>query len=1015
MPPPFPVDTAACACSHPDRVAALRRYGILDTPPEPVFDDIARLACGVFAVPMAAINFVTADRQWLKSRVGLGDQEFPLDPGICPHAMVEGDLLVIPDVAEDARFAGGPLVRGPLGIRFYAGAVLRTPEGHPIGTLCVLDRAPRALSAAEADHLRILAGQIMTHLELRRSEAEARAAEAQAKVSEAAAKAAESRAGAALAKARDGEARFRTVFEQATIGMVTFQADGTIVDINDALCRILARPRADLVGSHSSRITHPDDRAPTADAVRRLVSGSDPTVMFDKRYLRPDGQVVYARVGISALRVDGGEPTGFIGLVEDVTERRQSEQRRQEDSARLERQARILDTVLSFTPDFAYIFDREARFLYANRELLRVWAKTLDEIVGKTCLELGYPAWHAEMHAREIAQVIATRRPIRGEVPFTGGSGISGIYDYIFTPVFGPDGEVEVIAGTTRDVTAHRAAARERERLIELHRLALDCANMGWWSMDPSTGRMDCDERFRRIFGLGGGPVTFEATAAMIHADDVAGVRSAVEAALGGGGERPFVVEYRLRRPDGAVRWISTKGRVYRAETSTSGGSDVPVSFVGTVADVTDERQLIESNRLLLDSERAARSDAERASRTKDEFLATLSHELRTPLNAILGWTQILRSEHLAGQRADRADATPAGRAHVSADDLGEGLATIERNARAQVQIIEDLLDMSRIISGKVRLDVRRLDLSGVVGAAIETIRPSANAKGIRLSATMDPLESAISGDANRLQQVFWNVLSNAVKFTPRDGQIRVALRRVESQLEVSVTDTGEGIAAEFLPYVFGRFRQADASTTRRHGGLGLGLAIVKELVELHGGTIAIHSDGVGKGTTVRVRLPLSAAREAHGPSQPRGNAGPGAEGGPMARAELDGVTVLVVDDEPDARSLLRRVLQSCDAHVLCAASATEALDALLRHRPSILLADIGMPGEDGLSLISRVRALPAEKGGQIPAVALTAYARPEDRLRSLRAGFQKHMVKPVETSELIAVVADLTRSHPRG
>jgi signal transduction histidine kinase/ActR/RegA family two-component response regulator len=397
----------------------------------------------------------------------------------------------------------------------------------------------------------------------------------------------------------------------------------------------------------------------------------------------------------------------------------------------------------------------------------------------------------------------------------------------------------------------------------------------------------------------------------------------------------------------------------------------------------------------LLDSERAARSEAERASRTKDEFLATLSHELRTPLNAVLGWSQLLR----------RSANLP--------DDVANGLVVIERNARSQAQIIEDLLDMSSIISGKVRLEVQRLDLASVIEATVETVRPAAQTKGIRLHVVVDPLAGPVRGDPNRLQQVLWNLLTNAVKFTPQGGRVGVALARINSHLEIEVTDNGEGIEPKFLPHIFDRFRQADASTARRHGGLGLGLSIVKQLIELHGGAIIAHSAGLGMGSTFRITLPLMAissdpletassaqhsARSIDAPPPPA-----------LGHINLTGVSVLVVDDECDARTLIQRFLQECDANVFTAASAVEAMHVLLHESPTVLVSDIGMPGEDGYELIRRVRSL-KDANARIPAVALTAYARVEDRVRAVQAGYQLHLSKPVKPIELIAMIESLAK-----
>jgi hypothetical protein len=411
--------------------------------------------------------------------------------------------------------------------------------------------------------------------------------------------------------------------------------------------------------------------------------------------------------------------------------------------------------------------------------------------------------------------------------------------------------------------------------------------------------------------------------------------------------------------------------------------------------DITDKRRIEAEREHLLQSERAARGEAERSSRMKDEFLATLGHELRTPLNAILGWAQVLRNTN--GVNAE----------------LAEGLKVIERNARAQAQIIEDLLDMSSIISGKVRLEMKRVDLGSVVEASVKAVRPAAETKSIALDVHLDPKAGAVGGDPNRLQQVFWNLLTNAVKFTPNGGRVSVTLARANSHLEVSVADSGEGIDAAFLPHVFERFRQADATSARRHGGLGLGLSIVKQLVELHGGQVSAVSEGSGKGSKFTVALPAMAPKAyAASTVDPRERpTRPLADdfSGSNWHANLAGVKVLVVDDEPDARSLIERLLEECDATVTTAASASEALEAVARDKPDLVLSDIGMPHEDGYALIRRIRKLEGASA-KIPAIALTAYARAEDRAKALQAGYQMHLAKPVEPIKLVTVVANLVK-----
>ncbi|MDQ6619771.1 MAG: ATP-binding protein [Pseudomonadota bacterium] len=392
----------------------------------------------------------------------------------------------------------------------------------------------------------------------------------------------------------------------------------------------------------------------------------------------------------------------------------------------------------------------------------------------------------------------------------------------------------------------------------------------------------------------------------------------------------------------------------------------------------------------LLQSERMARAEAERMSEMKDEFLATLSHELRTPLSSILGWSYVLR------------------RGVQDPEELQRGVEAIERNARVQTQLIEDLLDMSRINSGKLRLDVQPVQPISFVEAALETVRPAADAKGIRIDSALDPKAGPIAGDPGRLQQVVWNLLSNAIKFTPKEGKVQVVLERVDSHIEIAIADTGIGIDPDFLPHVFERFRQADGSSTRQHGGLGLGLAIVKHLVELHGGTVDVYSAGDGRGATFRVLLPLLVVHRSTFPA-PREHPAAARPGmAEFARVDLSGVKVLVVDDEPDARELIRRVLSDCGAEVNVAASGDDALALIPQQRPHVLVSDIGMPGMDGYDLLRKVRMLGIANGGKVPAIALTAFARSEDRTRALHAGFLVHVSKPVEPAELVATVASV-------
>ena len=403
-----------------------------------------------------------------------------------------------------------------------------------------------------------------------------------------------------------------------------------------------------------------------------------------------------------------------------------------------------------------------------------------------------------------------------------------------------------------------------------------------------------------------------------------------------------------------------------------------------------DVRDYLAAEQRAKDELKQAIQRAEEANSLKDEFLATVSHELRTPLMAVLGWSHLLRSNNLdeAGQR--------------------RAVETIERNARAQQQLIEDLLDVSRIITGKLRLDVRPVAPASFIDAAVESVRPAADAKEIQLEILSDPNIGSISGDAGRLQQVVWNLLSNAIKFTPRGGRAELKLQRTSSHVEISVSDSGQGIRKDFLPYVFERFRQADMKTTRAHGGLGLGLAIVRQLVELHGGTVGVMSEGEGKGATFIVKLPVLPVNQ-NAPVTDQRNPSDSEAAASASATDLAGLKVLVVDDEADTCELLRSLLSKCGAEVSAARSASEAFRLFKLVHPDVMVSDIGMPFEDGYELIRKVRSLPELNGGKVPAVALTAYARPEDRMKALRAGYQMHVAKPIQLDELVSIVASLT------
>jgi len=414
------------------------------------------------------------------------------------------------------------------------------------------------------------------------------------------------------------------------------------------------------------------------------------------------------------------------------------------------------------------------------------------------------------------------------------------------------------------------------------------------------------------------------------------------------------------------------------------------VSVLSLVLDVTARKLAEEERSALLVRERDARRHAEEADRLKDEFLATLSHELRTPLTSILGWASMIRNDE------------------VEPTSVARAIETIERNARSQARLIDDLLDVSRIITGNLRLELQPLNLAPIVEAAVDALRPTAGAKGIELQAELEPITFLVRGDANRLRQVIWNLLSNAIKFTQRGGSVRIKLNGAESSVRITVIDTGEGISSEFLPYVFDRFRQAEGSISRKQGGLGLGLAVVRHLVELHGGGVSAESAGFNKGSTFTVDLPMAAERRDPARAEERRKEVERRRNLGGNKVRLDGVHVMLVEDDDDSRKLLGTMLKQHGADVTAAASVADALTLFAEKVPDVLVSDIGMPEQDGYELLRKIRALPVDKGGLTPAIALTGYATRKDRERSLSAGFHDHIAKPIEQRQLVTAIAGL-------
>ncbi|RYG75145.1 PAS domain S-box protein [bacterium] len=770
-----------------------------------------------------------------------------------------------------------------------------------------------------------------------------------------------------------------TLIESANDAIISKNLDGIITSWNKGAERLFGYNATEAVGKHVSLLI-PLDRLDEETAIITRVRAGEPVEHFETVRRRKDGKLIDISLNVSPIHGLDGQILGASKIAREITDLKVAEQRLEVSE---EKYRTLFDSIDEGFCVIEMIFDEfgkatDYRFLEVNPAFERqtgfvqAQGKTMRQIIPN----------HDDSWFEIYGEVATKGEPTRFE---NYAKEIDRWFDlYAFRVGEPHENKVAVIFV---DITSRKKSKEEGEKLLE--QLAAERAKLEYL-FDKAPAFVATLQGPDHVFEL-----TNPAYRQLIGHRDVVG-KNVLEALpeISGQGFKELLDKVYLSgeaftgrevpiqlqtEPDGSPeqRFLNF---VYQPTFETNG--EVSGIFVHGI-DITDQVQ--------------SRREAEIANRTKDEFLATLSHELRTPLNAVLGWSRLLSDESLDDEERVRA-----------AD-------AIQRNAQLQAQLIEDILDVSRIVSGKLRLETRPTELSTVVEAAVESVLPAAQAKGIRLQRVLDSGTSLVSGDPNRLQQVVWNLLSNAIKFTPKGGRVQIRLERVNSHIEIVVTDSGIGIPEDVLPYVFERFRQADSTSTRNYGGLGLGLAIVRHLVEMHGGTVTAESDGDSNGSTFTVELPIIALRSVdviteNSPEREHPTAH--RQVSFECLPELEGLHVLVVDDEDDARQLVTTVLQKCGTRVTSVGSAAEAFEALQKLRPDVLISDLGMPGEDGYSLIKKVRALPPYEGGQTPAAALTAYARVEDRMKVLRAGFQIHLPKPVEPAELVAVVANLAGRH---
>jgi len=642
--------------------------------------------------------------------------------------------------------------------------------------------------------------------------------------------------------------------------------------------------------------------------------------------------------------------------------------------------------------DYAiFMLDPQGYVLTWNTGARRIKGYAANEIIGRH-FSTFYPPEALRRHLPEHElQMAGTEGRFEDEGWRVRKDGTRFWANVVITALRDDTGALRGFAKVTRDLTQrreHEEALRQSEERFRL--LVEGVSDYAIFMLDPNGYVMTWNGGAERIKGYRADEIIGQHFSKFYPADAIESAWPDHELQVATESGRFVEDGWRVRK-DGTRFWANVTITALRDRNGRLQG------FAKLTRDLSERKraEAMEAHGAqreeLLEAERSARIVAQRAARMKDEFLATLSHELRTPLNSILGWTQLLRRQ-----------ATP------KPEDFQRAMEVIERNTRAQAKLIEDLLDLSRIMSGRIRLDVQETAIVDVVRGAIESAEPIAQAKGVRLEGILDPRGGTVSGDPGRLQQIVWNLLSNAIKFTPKGGKVQVLLQRIDSHIEINVSDTGIGIPASFLPYVFDRFSQKDSSTTRTQGGLGLGLAISKQLVELHGGSLRATSPGEGQGSTFVVDLPLKILQaEAASPDRIHPTHPVPEEQSTLPR--LGGIHALVVDDEADARDLIQRVLLDQGATVSAAQSGAEALRIIETSNPDILISDIGMPEMDGYQLMRRIRASERE-GEHIPAVALTAFARAEDRKRALLAGYQSHLAKPVDTAELLIVIAGLVR-----
>ena len=793
---------------------------------------------------------------------------------------------------------------------------------------------------------------------------------------------------------RASEERYRLLTELSPDGVIVADAEGTIHLANPSVLLMLRASAADLTGRNFFDFVAPEFQGPCGALMKAMMSKGTPATQVECVLRATDGRRI--PVEISAVRFDGNQRFAQL-VIHDLTGRKQAEAERERWSREIQSERDRLRRILEQMPIGVIIAEAPSgRLVFHNIEASRLLHRPFlvaEDYRAYTKFgavrEDGTP-YKAEEHpaARSLlhGEIVKSE-----EIKYRLEDSSDAYLSVNSAPIYDAEGRMVLTIVTFIDIAERKhaeAALREsEERFAKAFQASPDGLVI---SRIADAIVLEVNDSFVAMSGYDRDEILGKSTLQIgLYADPASRDR-----ALQTLREQNYVRDFELtmRRKSGEVRWI-----LFSAEPFDLHGEHC---WLTLSRDITERKRIEQERERLLVQEKGAREEAETASRMKDEFLATISHELRTPLTAILGWASMLTHGTLSPLQTRRA------------------LQVIEQSARSQAGLVDDILDTSRIITGRLKLDAHPVEIEKVFQAAIDVIRPSAEAKRITLQVVMEDREVIVFGDANRLQQVIWNLLSNAVKFTNEGGRVDTTLRRAEGQVEITVSDTGMGIEPNFIPYVFDRFRQADSTSTRKYGGLGLGLAIVRHVVEMHGGTASAESPGLGQGATFKVRFPIASPEILLQQEKPPAGEVVKHPAQPDYREEpqdLLGIRVLVVEDDLGTLEMLKVILHNRGADVMTASSAGEALKVFEYSPPDVLVSDLAMPEQDGYDLIARIRRFGSARGGNVPAVALTAHARAEDRVRALAAGFQMYVAKPVAPDELVAVVAKLTRLRKTG